>query len=151
VEVQLIQWIKSCDKRIFEKKEIDGKYHELLGDPRRNLTIKKIKEMVEKFNLPALIIKTRNKEEYFLGADLNVSITTMPKVEENSFEHSLWLDDDHETVKNSVCPIPEEIKEEHDSCSEVSAELNRTQPKNELSRSKPRLLEEESCDSRWLA
>lgn len=61
VQAQLIEWIKSCDTRIFEKKEIDAKYQELLGDSKRILTIKKIKELVEKFEIPALIVKTRNK------------------------------------------------------------------------------------------
>lgn len=60
--MQLIQWIQSCDKRIFEKKEIDLKYQELVGEERKSLSLKRIKEIVEKFNLPALIVKTRNKE-----------------------------------------------------------------------------------------
>ncbi len=60
--MQLIQWIKSCDKRIFDKKEIDMHYQELVGDSKKSLSLKRIKEIVEKFNFPALILRTRNKE-----------------------------------------------------------------------------------------
>jgi hypothetical protein len=104
--VQLIQWIKSCDKRIFEKKEIDAKYHELVGDQKKTITLKKIKELVEKFNLPALIVKTRNKEEHFFGVDLNASTSTVVKKEENSLNMSVWLDDDDETIKNLISSYP---------------------------------------------
>ena len=38
------------------------KYQELVGEERKSLSLKRIKEIVEKFNLPALIVKTRNKE-----------------------------------------------------------------------------------------
>jgi hypothetical protein len=42
VELNLVQWIRACDKRIFEKREIDLKYQELMGDSKRSISLKKI-------------------------------------------------------------------------------------------------------------
>jgi hypothetical protein len=41
-----------------------------VGDPKRKITLKRIKELVEKFALPALIIRTKNNEEHYFGADV---------------------------------------------------------------------------------
>ncbi len=119
MELQLVQWIQSCEKRIFTKKEIDLQYQELWGDEKKTISLKAIKGLVEKFNLPALIVKTRNKEEHFFGVELNASTSTLPKEEENSLNQSVWLDDDNDTVRDYKQSLPEEIKEE--SCSEMSS------------------------------
>jgi hypothetical protein len=62
--------------------------------------------MVNNFNVPALIVRTRNKQDHFFGADLNVSLSTVAKLEEESLNQSMWLDDDNQTVKNSICRAP---------------------------------------------
>lgn len=75
-----MEWIASCEKRIFEKKQIDAKYRELIGDSRRTLSLTKLGEAVERSEIPALIVKTRNGEEHFFGANLDVSASTEAKV-----------------------------------------------------------------------
>lgn len=64
-----------------------------MGDPKRKITLKKMKELVVKFALPALIIRTKDNEEHFFGADVEQSVSTLAKVEENSHVSVAFFDD----------------------------------------------------------
>lgn len=111
-----MQWIQSCDKRIFEKKEIDQKYQELIDDPKKVMTLKKIKELVERFKLTSMIVRTRNKQEHFFGVDPNVSDSTVVKKEEGTLNHSFWQNEDGKTIKDSK-ELSTSVKEEFESIS----------------------------------
>lgn len=67
------------------------------------MTLKKIKELVERFKLTSMIVRTRNKQEHFFGVDpnANVSASTLIKKEEGTLNHSFWQDEDEKTIKDS--------------------------------------------------
>ena len=133
----MMQWIQSCDKRIFEKKEIDQKYQELLDDPKKVMTLKKIKELVEKFKLTSMIVRTRNKQEHFFGVDPNVSTSTLVKKEEGTLNHSFWREEDGKTIKDSR-ELSTSVKEEFESLSHTASQHSQQEalptisPKNEV-------------------
>lgn len=115
-----------------------------MGDPKRKITLKKLEELVKKFALPALIIRTKNNEEHFFGADVEQSASTLAKVEENSHVSMAFFDDEGETVKNSFLPGASEVKKEQQSFEAMEEEFEQTQRKFDLSKSKPSVMEEES-------
>lgn len=119
-----MQWIQSCDKRIFEKKEIDQKYQELIDDPKKVMTLKKIKELVERFKLTSMIVRTRNKQEHFFGVDPNVSGSTVVKKEEGTLNHSFWQDEDGKTIKDSK-ELSNSVKQEFESLSHSHSQHSR--------------------------
>lgn len=117
-----------------------------MGDPKRKITLKKIKELVKKFALPALIIRTKNNEEHFFGADVEHSVSTVAKVEENSHVSVAFFDDEGETFKNSYLPEACEVKKEQHTFEAMEEEFEQTQRKFDLAKSRPSVMEEESSN-----
>jgi len=52
--------VLACDKKIFDKKEIEEKYCELSGVNKRALPIKKIYQIMQKYKAKAIIVRMKN-------------------------------------------------------------------------------------------
>lgn len=101
---------------------------------------------MEKFAIPALIIRTKNNEEHFFGADVEHSASTLAKIEENSQISMAFFDDEIETVKNSYLPGTSSVKKEQPTFEPLEEEFEQTQRKFDLSKSRPSVIEEESSN-----
>jgi hypothetical protein len=69
----------SCNKNIFDKREIAEKHAELAGSSKKLLSLSKIMVILEKYKLKNVIVRGKNGEEHFLRYDPNTDTSTVIK------------------------------------------------------------------------